>query len=184
MNYREERYKAWLENAQACKNDFEDFLRKGILIKIQDGDVWKKRHMEKANHNLDFAALITELHKNIIKERFPRKSFYDWVTVAYYYAIYHAALALVSASGLKSKSHLATLCGVIKCYYHEDKVLERKHVETLGKIERTNIEQFIESQDLRERASYGVSTSFEERLAIIARKDSVEFVNKVKEILK
>ena len=61
--------------------------------------------------------------------------------------------------------------------------MEKKYVEILKKIEKINIEQFIESQGLRERASYGVSIAFEERLATIARTDAVEFINKVKEIL-
>ena len=136
MSYREERYQSWLENADACNKDFEDFVNKGFLIRIQDGEAWKRRHLEKSDHNLDFAALITEIHGSTIKERFQRKTFYDWVTVAYYYAIYHAALALVSTAGFKSKTHLATLCATIKYYYHEDRKLERKHLDTLGRIEK------------------------------------------------
>lgn len=183
MSYREGKYKSRLESAQACNSDFRNFIRKDVVIEIEDSGTWKRRYLEKANHNLDFAALITELHETIIKERFPKQTFYDWVTVAYYYAIYHAALALISKAGLKSKSHLATLCGIISHYYHEEKRLEKKHVEILGRIEKTNVEQSVESQALRERASYGVSTMFEEGLAMIAKKDAIEFVNKVKEIV-
>ena len=61
--------------------------------------------------------------------------------------------------------------------------LERKHLEILSALEKTNVEQFVEAQGLRERASYGASTNFEARLAEIAKTDSIEFVNKVKEIL-
>ncbi len=85
MSYREEKYKSWLENIQDCNNGFNNFIRKGTVIKIEDGETWKRRYLEKANHNLDFAALITELHETIIKERFPKQTFYDWVTIAYYY---------------------------------------------------------------------------------------------------
>ena len=184
MSHREEKYKSWLENAEACNDDFNAFAGKGVLIMIQDGETWKRRHFEKANHNLDFAALVAGLHGNVIKERFRNKTFYDWVTVAYYYAVYHSALAMVSGAGFRSKSHLSTLCAVIKHYYHDDRRLEKKHIETLRKMEKANIEQFIESQNLRERASYGVSTIFEERLALMARNDAIEFVNKAKEILK
>jgi len=183
MSWREERSESWIGSEQECGRDFEEFLRKGILLKIPDGETWKKRHMEKADHNLDFSALVSELHESIIKERFPGKTFYDWATSAYYYAIYHAALALLSRAGFKSKSHQATLCGVIKFYYHRDRQLEKRHVEALRRIEKANIEQFIESQNLRERASYGVSVTFEERLASLARRDAMEFVNKAKEIL-
>lgn len=183
MRYREEKYKVWLENKEICRNDFKNFIKKEIIVKINDRELLIRRYLEKADHNLDFAALITEFHKTIIKQRLPGQTFYDWVTIAYYYAIYHAALALMSNIGFKSKSHLATLCGIISYYYHKDKGLDKKYVEILREIERPNIEQFVETQGLRERASYGVSTSFEERLALIAKKDAIEFVNKVKEIL-
>ncbi len=183
MRFREKKYSVWLEDAKECDNDFQALIQKGALIPIHDGEVWKNRHLEKADHNLDFSSLVSDLHKTVIKESHPGKTFYDWVTVSYYYAVYHAALALVSKAGFRSKSHMATLCGVIRFYYHKDRMLERKYLETLSHMEKANIEQFVESQSLRERASYGVSVSFEERLASMARKDAIEFVNKAKDIL-
>lgn len=183
MSYREKKYKSWMKNKKRCRKDFKNFIKKEIIVKTKSRKSWSKRYLKKADHNLDFATLITELHKNIIKQRLPGQTFYDWVTIAYYYAIYHAALALIANVGFKSKSHLATLCGVISYYYHKDKSLDKKYLEILRQIEKDNIEQFIETRSLRERASYGVSTSFEQRLASIAKKDAVGFVNKVKEIL-
>jgi uncharacterized protein (UPF0332 family) len=183
MSYREEKYRLWLRCPGICNRDFGGFARKGLLVVTGNAETWSRRYLEKANHNLDFAFLVTELHEAVIKERFPGQTFYDWVTIACYYAIYHAALALVSRAGFKSRSHLATLCGVMKHYYHAERRLEKKHVEILGRLDKSNIEQFIESQGLRERASYGVSVNFGERLAAVAREDAIEFVNKAKEIL-
>ncbi len=183
MRYREEKYKSWLEDKAKCAADFRNFLLEKSILKIEDGAIWKSRYLEKANHNLDFAGLILDMHKNTIKEKFQNQTFFDWAVIAYYYAIYHAALALLANSGFKSKSHLVTLCGIINFYFHKEKSLERKHVEILSALEKINVEQFVEAQGLRERASYGVSTNFEERLAEIAKRDSIEFVNKVKEIL-
>ena len=178
MSYREEKYKIWLESRNECDNNFKLFIKKGIIIKITDRTSWTKRYLEKAEHNLDFAALVTDFHKDVIKQ-----TFYDWVTIAYYYAVYHAALALIANIGFKSKSHLATLCGIIIHYYHKNKNLDEKYIEILRQIEKRNIEQFVETQDLRERASYGVSTDFEKGLALIAKKDAIEFINKTREIL-
>lgn len=183
MSYRERKYRIWLGSSRKSNADFRGFVSKDIIMRIRDGKTWVKRYLEKADHNLDFAVFVTELHKTMIKERFPNQTFYDWITVAYYYAVYHAALALIANLDFKSKSHLATLCGIINYYYHKRRGLERRHVEILGKIEKDNIEQFLETQGLRERASYGVSLRFEERLARMARTDAVEFINRVKEIL-
>ncbi len=61
---------------------------------------------------------------------------------------YHAALALLAQAGYRSKSHMASLCGIILHYYHKNKILEKKHIEILRQINRENIEQFIEAQNL------------------------------------
>jgi len=184
MTYRKNKYEEWVEKPERCKTDFEAFVKKRVVSEINESSVWMNRHMEKANHNLDFAGLVQEFHKTGIKERFPGQTFYDWATIGYYYAIYHAGLALLAHAGYKSKSHMATLCGIILYYYHKNKSLEKRHIEILGSIDKENVEQFIEAQGLRERASYGVSVSFEERLCDLAKGKSVDFVNKAKELLK
>ncbi|MCG2718400.1 MAG: HEPN domain-containing protein [Nanoarchaeota archaeon] len=180
--YKEKKIKEWLEQPSTAEKELKSFVQKKIIIEI-DGKKWIKRHLEKSDHNLDFATLINGLHQNIIKEKFPKRTFYDWVAISYYYAVYHAALALLANLDYKSKSHLATLCGIIVHYYHKTKLLEKEHIEILGKISKANVEQFRETQSLRERASYGTSTNFEKSLANLAKEDSINFVNKIKEIL-
>lgn len=183
MSFREEQYEKWLRNEDECRKHFASVLKKGVVSELSDPESWSRRHLGKANHNLDFATLISSVHDTIVKEKFPEQTFHDWTTTAYYYAIYHAALALLAHAGYKSKSHMETLCGIILHYHHGSKVLEKRHIEILRRIDKENIEQFIEAQNLRERASYGVSVSFEERLSAMARNDAIEFVEKVKEIL-
>ena len=58
MTYREKKFVLWLGNAKICSADFNNFIKKGIVIKIEDGVSWKRRHLDKANHNLDFASFI------------------------------------------------------------------------------------------------------------------------------
>ncbi len=82
MNFREKQYEKWLNNADECKNYFENVLEKGIVLEISDPKSWRKRHLEKSNHNLDFATLIKDIHGTIIKERFRKQTFYDWATIA------------------------------------------------------------------------------------------------------
>ncbi|MFH0836808.1 MAG: hypothetical protein V1870_01640 [Candidatus Aenigmatarchaeota archaeon] len=183
MSFRKEKYEEWLNNSSKCRIAFKEFVKKGHVMKISESHIWSKRHLEKANHNLDFATLVADIHRNVIKENFPNQTFHDWITIAYYYAIYHAALALLANIGYKSKSHMETLCGVILYYYHKNKILDKKHIEVLKQMDQESIEQFIEAQNLRERASYGVGVSFEERLSAMAKNDAIEFVNKAKEIL-
>ena len=83
MSFREERYETWLTNASACKKHFAAVLAKGVVSEISEPPLWGTRHLEKANHNLDFATLISDVHRTIVKERFSEQTFYDWATVAY-----------------------------------------------------------------------------------------------------
>ena len=143
--------------------------------------------MRKTTHNLDFGNWIYEKHKKEIKSVFGKERFFDWVLVIYYYAVYHAALALITSEGFQSKSHMATLNLLILKFYHEKK-LDRKDVEVIAEkipkaLEKEDIEIITESKKLRERASYGVSYDFERSLVKNSKKDVINFIQKVKNIL-
>lgn len=174
-------WREWLRNKELCKRWLDIYLRRSMLRKISWG---KELYLKKAKHNLDFANWVKEKHKNEIPELFGKERFYDWVINSYYYAIYHAALALIAIKGLSSKSHNATLCAVIWFYYHKKKSLEKIDIELIREsIERKDIEIMTRTRDLRERASYDVSASFELGLVEKAKDNTVSFLKKVKEIL-
>ena len=59
--------------------------------------------LRRTDHNLTFANWIIEKHKDEIPTVFGGDNFYDWVISIYYYAIYHAALALMSKEDLLPK---------------------------------------------------------------------------------
>lgn len=122
-----------------------------------------------------------------VESRFGGKRFFDWVIVVYYYAIYHAALALIASKNLFSKSHLATLNALTLHFYHGKKI-EKEDVEILAEsisesLGKEDIASIVETKELRERASYSVSYEFEESLAETARENAVRFIEKVREIL-
>ncbi|MBU5678752.1 MAG: hypothetical protein QXJ96_03270 [Candidatus Aenigmatarchaeota archaeon] len=177
-------WKVWLENRKECKKWNNFYLQKKILRKQS---LKPKDYFIKALHNLDFANWIYEKHKNEIKNLFGEQRFFDWVIVIYYYAIYHAALALIASKNLFSKSHLATLNALILYFYHEKKI-EKEDVEivieSISKVlEREDIETIVETKELRERASYGASYEFEESLVETAKSNAIKFIEKVRSIL-
>jgi uncharacterized protein (UPF0332 family) len=138
-------------------------------------------------HNLDFGNWVYEKHKDEIKTLFGKERFFDWVIVIYYYAIYHAALALIASRNIFSKSHLATLCALILHFYHEKKI-EKEYVEIVAEsipysLEREDIETIVETKELRERVSYEVGYEFEESLARKAKRNAVKFIERVRDIL-
>ena len=127
-----------------------------------------------------------EEHNFSIKEKLPNRKYYDWCITIYYYSIYHISLALLAKLGYKSNSHFATLAAITLFYYHKDNLLKEKDIDFL--LEKINLEEkeidfVIESKDLRERACYGVDESFNLSITKILQKQTVDFVNMIKDLL-
>lgn len=181
---RKPEWRVWLEDKRECEKWYRTYLKKGVLRmrKLKAG-----LYLRKALHNLDFGNWIYEKHKDEIRELFGNERFFDWVVVIYYYAVYHASLALIASKGVFSKSHTATLCALILHFYHKGKI-EKEYVEILAEstprlLEKEDIETIVETKELRERASYGVSYDFEESLAKKAKENALKFIEKARTIL-
>jgi len=178
-------WRLWLKSKEECRKWNKAYLKKGILRK---NTLRPKDHLDKAIHNLDFGNWVYDKHKRgEIKDFFGKQRFFDWVLVIYYYAVYHAALALIASEGFSSKSHLATLNVLILRFYHEDKI-GKEDVEIVAEVmprhlERDDIEVMTETKELRERASYGASYDFEESLVKKAKKDVVKFIEKSRNMI-
>jgi len=89
-------WKLWLRDRQECKLWLGKYIEKKVLRKSKDES---KLHLKKTDHNLNIANWVVEKHKNEIPEIFGSETFYDWTISMYYYAIYHATLALISREG-------------------------------------------------------------------------------------
>lgn len=101
-----------------------------------------------------------------------------------YYAMYHAAMALLYKIGYKAETHLATIC--VLCKRCLGKTLEKKDIENISAILELSEEEIREigrAKERREKASYSGSVSFERHLAEITLDDARKFINKVADIL-
>ena len=88
--------------------------------------------------------------------------------------------------GYKSNSHLATLTTITLFYYHKDNILKKEDIDFLLEkitLDKNEIDFLIESKELRERACYGVDESFNISIAKMLKKETADFVNKIKELL-
>ena len=179
---RKPNWKLWLKDKKECKFWLDNYIKKKILKKVSDE---AKLHLKRTDHNLTFANWIIEKHKDEIPKIFGGDNFYDWVISIYYYAIYHAALALMSKEGFTSKNHSATLAFLIYHHYHSEKALDKEDVELIvSSLDREDIETLGISKELREKACYDVHESFEKKLAEQIREQAVDFANKIKLLLK
>lgn len=170
-------WKIWLKDKNECHLWLSRYINTKVLRKSTDES---KLYLKKADHNLNFANWIFEKHKERA-EIFKEETFYDWVIDIYYYAIYHAALAMTSRDGYKSKSHSATLCYLIYYHHHSQKVLNEKDVELIaGFLNKGDIETIGISKEIREKASYDIHESFGEKLAKQIQEEAIDFINKIK----
>lgn len=174
-------WRLWLKDKKECKAWIGIYEKKGMLKKNADES---GLHLRKTGHNFNLANWIFEKHKDEIPAAFGKESFYDWIISMFYYAVYHAALALISREGYKSKNHSATLCFLIYHHYHLQKAIDEEDVKLIVRsLEKEDIETIGISKELRERASYDVHEVFEKALAMHIREEAVAFVNKIKDML-
>ncbi len=173
-----------IRDRKYCETVFKHFMKIKILRKT-DPSLFGK-HLNKAVSNLEFANFILSEHAHSIKEKLPKKRFYDWCITVYYYAIYHAALALVTKIGYYSKSHLATITAIILFYYHQDNILREEDIGFLIEkihLEREEIDLVLDSKNLRETACYGTDEIFELSQARKLQGQTADFVNKIRMLL-
>jgi uncharacterized protein (UPF0332 family) len=102
------------------------------------------------------------LEKNLLEDSISRA----------YYAMFHAAQAILYIKGLRAKSHAG-----VKSLFGEHIVKKGIIGEELGKA-------FSRALDLRQKSDYEIQAVFEIEHVKELIKEAEEFVNKIKEILK
>lgn len=169
---KKERWMFWLENKKLLEADFNNYLKKNIIRK-EATLIEMKGHLGKAKRNLRFARRIIDDFKD----------YYEWTIVAYYYAVYQAALSLCASKGLKTKRHLATIMILIKFYYPHHLTKEDLKILVDVAFDERDIKEFVELKNYREDAAYSISTSYEKDLVESLGAKAIDFVNKVEMIL-
>lgn len=172
-----------LTDKKYCEQLFYYYFKNKILVKTDD-DFGKYIH--KAISNLEFANFLLEEHNFSIKEKLPKKNYYDWCITIYYYSIYHVSLALLLKLGFKSKNHLATLTTITLFYYHKNNVINEKDIDFLiSKVDlrECEIDFVLESKNMREKACYNADVNFNRSVTQILQEETADFVNKIKFLL-
>ncbi|MBI3031842.1 HEPN domain-containing protein [Candidatus Woesearchaeota archaeon] len=180
---KQSKWQVWLKNEKILNRDFKKYKKKLLIRKIEPSSSLSKVHIEKAYHNLDFANFTTK-NQHTINKRLETETYYDWVIVISYYAMYHSAMALLYKIGYKATTHLATIC--VLCKECLGKTLENKDIENISKIlelREEEIKEIGKAKERRERASYSGSVSFEKHLAEMTLDDAQKFINKIADIL-
>ena len=180
---KQRKWQSWITDKKELGEDFRQFKRRGIIRKIDPPERLVKLYINKAFHNLDFANFTLTNQKEINK-RIEDETYFDWVIIISYYAMYHSALALLYRLGYKAGTHLATIC--ILCKECLGKTLEKRDIEkisTILELSNEEIKEIGRAKERREKASYSGSISFEKHLAEMTLDDARRFINKAADIL-
>lgn len=128
------------------KIEFEKCLKKGGLKISSDAKRFVKKEMEAAENDLQ------EAEGGLKREAF------KWTTIQSYYAMFHAARALLHARGYREKSHYCLRVGL----------------EELYAMPKNLVDAFQVGKELRENADY--ESNFSETGACKMVKAAQEFL--------
>lgn len=159
-----------INNPEIVEEKIRGFMEESVLFRQEVDKEEIKGHILKSENNLRFVAIVT-------KERF-----FDWALTGCYYTCYHSALALIQAKGYTSKSHLATICVIIKEFYKKE--LTKEDIEILSHfLDYEDVLFYVETKNKREDATYSTKLLFDKKEVERSRIQATMFVNKIKDIL-
>jgi uncharacterized protein (UPF0332 family) len=138
--------------------DFDKFLESGKIIVFPRGKELVRKELAVAQSDLLDARAGFENQR------------YKWSTIQGYYAMFHAARALLYSRNYREKSHYALSVG-LKALFVEEKLLDIRYVRNL-----------LNAMNLREAADYEADFSCEGADAVI--KSAEEFIRKASFILR
>ena len=109
--------------------------------------------------------------------------YWDWCVSGCYYAVYHAALALIMKKGFSSKNHDATLCILMQEYY--DKGIDKEDIGLINRfyLDYQDLLFYVDSKNKREDATYLSKYKIDKTNVEELRKEAIDFVNKAEDIL-
>ena len=164
------------------------YIRIGQLARSPNVIALSNEYLSKAKSNLLTMNILSEIRENnkarkILK--IPKE--YDsneWIVITGYYAMYFAALCLISTLGFRSKNHSATLL-VLDEFFVKKKLLSEESLTILknASLKKEELEQISEARHKREIAQYSVTKQTTKNIAEKIKIDAYAFVNRVQEIL-
>lgn len=160
--------KKLLEDKKYLESKIKSYNEKGLIQKTAS-QAEVKGHLEKARHNLSFIKEISS-------------EFNDWKLIVCYYAIYHAALALITKKGYSSKNHDVTLCLIIKDFYNSG--LSKEDIELLNMLDTQDLFFYVQSKQKREDAQYSTKIKYETKDVEKIRIKTALFISKAEAIIK
>lgn len=141
---------------KAQKELEKDELHRG-LVKIVPSPQMARKHIEKAQHNLDAAHFFHE------------HGYSDWSASAFFYCAYHCHLAILRKYGYESRNQECTLA-VIEMLREEGQIkIDQTFIDMLNLAKRSEIDHSIIK--IREEFQYGTEREYKDTTKFLALVD-------------
>ena len=170
------------------KEKYEGFLAEKNIRRDSNETTFAHSCFEKSRHNLEIASLLNILSTDASKKQAiqisPNAQYFDWVIIAAYYSMYMAATSALAKVGIKCTTHGATVTALEYVYCVEQRVLERKYIDMIQRVElaRSDVQMVSDAMQSRVAVQYTTSTKYGAAEAKRVLKNARDFVGKISEI--
>ncbi len=175
---------------ERLKRILAGYQRKGVIKYDLVAGQFCPGYLEKAYHDLETSRLLLNISdQHELKNKLtisPHFIAYDWVINMCYYSMYHAATAALSAIGLVSANHTATIYSLEYNFVHKLAILEENIIELITKVrklEESFIENLLEAKRIRQSTQYAVGPELGEKEAKGLVNDAASFVQRMEELV-
>jgi uncharacterized protein (UPF0332 family) len=111
----------------------------------------------------------------------------EWFVIINYYAMYHAALALLALAGYESKNHTCTRIALEEIFVkHSNSIEVIEWLDSSYSLQEDILKALSQAKDLREQVQYEISdvlpsiANNEHETAVQLIQDITKLVNKIK----
>ena len=169
-------------------NQIKYLISQGHIAKDNSVKALSKKYLQKAKNNFSTMRLLSEVNSNkearVLLNVPPDYNSDEWIVITGYYAMYAAALALISKIGYRSKNHTATLI-LLENSFIKRRLISEEDLSILRKamIQKEEIEKLSDARHKREIAQYSVTKQTTKEIAERIKKDAYDFINKVESII-
>jgi uncharacterized protein (UPF0332 family) len=172
------------------KFKIDGYVQSRDLYEDKDFVVLTSYYLDKSRHNLETANLLFKLSEdNESKKALTlREDYYayDWVISASYYAMFHAATAVLGSLGLRARTHECLIEALEYLFVHKRKILEIEVIEKiihLKSLEKRYIDRMWSIKSRRNIAHYKAEESISRSDAQKSLQDAYGFVERMEELI-
>ena len=169
--------------------DIEVYLKVKKLVEDETIKIRAPDFIIKAKNDILLTDVLSKIHEDgelrASLELYESASFYDWIVIVSYYAMYNASLALLARLGYRSLSHSSTI-RALEEFYVKKNLLREEDITMLNNalLTKEEIENISDAKLNREKAQYDITGKMSKNMANNTMINAKEFIAKCDDIVR